>query len=280
MHCKNSGVTKSAIDTFLIFADTTALIGTMNDLENAGDSVLKAFEDEYGFVSMRKFYEDKLNAAADTFEQNKWEARPVEMEEFATVVSPSGLIQIEDTLYLIDVEGGAMYFTQSINSNTISLLKSKAVSDPAIDSVHLGNYEIQGLFCTNENQALENYDQTDWTRYMENGVDYRYFARLTYNDYGVWFAVITRFRHRRYTSKWVDYEVPHYMQYEYIVKVRCANGFKTLSLTISSTKTVANRSKTLYSHIRSLSSYNIYATHYFKKPGTSYYTNSPLHIQY
>ncbi len=27
MHCKNSGVTKSAIDTFLIFADTTALIG-------------------------------------------------------------------------------------------------------------------------------------------------------------------------------------------------------------------------------------------------------------
>ena len=122
-----AGVSKSSLDTFLVFSDTSALISTMADLENQSDSVLSAFEDSYSFVSMRKFYEDKLDNATDTFEQNRWEDRPVEMNEFATVVSPSGLIQLEDTLYLVDVEGGALYFTQNITSSGISQLKSPSI---------------------------------------------------------------------------------------------------------------------------------------------------------
>ncbi len=275
-----AGVSKSSLDTFLVFSDTSALISTMADLENQSDSVLSAFEDSYSFVSMRKFYEDKLDNATDTFEQNRWEDRPVEMNEFATVVSPSGLIQLEDTLYLVDVEGGALYFTQNITSSGISQLKSKAVSDPSIDSIHLGHFEIQGLFCSNEDQAPHIYAQEGWEHYMVNGTDYRYKTRLSYNDYGLWFAVVTRFKHRRYENRWVKDAVPHYFQYQYIIKIRCANGVKTKPLITSSTLTVANRSETLYSHIRSLSSFDIYTNHYFKMPGSSTFSLSPLHIQY
>ena len=153
-------------------------------------------------------------------------------------------------------------------------------SDPTIDSVHLGNFEIQGLFCSNEDPAPHIYAQEGWEHYMVNGTDYRFKTRLSYNDYGLWFAVITRFKHRKYAGKWEKYAVPHYFQYQYIIKIRCADGFKTKPLTTSPTKTVANRSKTLYSHMRSLSSYDIYANHYFKMPGSSTYTLSPLHIQY
>jgi|GEM_PF-3321511 len=277
-----TGVAKSAIDTFLVFADTSALISTMNDLENGGDSALAAFEYEYNFVSMRKFYEDKLNAATDTFEQNKWEARPVDMEEFATIVSPSGLIQIEDTLYLIDVEGGAMYFTQSINSNTVSLLKSKTVSDPAIDSVHLGHYDIQGLFCTNQSQAPHLYNQEGWIHYMVNGTDYRYKTRLSYNDYGVWFAVITRFRHRKWDGqnvKWQRFPVSHYYTYEYDYTIRCGRR-KTQSLTTSTTQITSDRAETLYSHIRALTNLHFKANHYWIEPGTSIAILSSLEIKY
>ncbi len=272
-----------SLDTFLIFADTSALISTMNDLENQDDSVLSAFENSYAFVSMRKFYEDKLNAASDTFEQNKWEERPVEMNEFATVVSPSGLIQVEDTLYLIDVEGGAMYFTQTINSNTISLLKSKAVSDPAIDSVHLGNYEIQGLFCSNQDQAPHKYDQEGWERYMVNGVDYYYKTRLSYNDYGVWFAVITRFRHRRWEGqdkKWQRFPVSHYFTYSYDYTIRCGKRKTTSNLITSPTQITSDRGETLYSHIRSLTEFEFKANHYWIEPGTSTTLLSELKIVY
>jgi len=261
-------VTKSAIDTFLIFADTTALIGTMNDLENAGDSVLKAFEDEYGFVSMRKFYEDKLNAANDTFEQKKWEDRPVEMNEFATVVSPSGLIQVEDTLYLIDVEGGAMYFTQTINSNTISLLKSKAVSDPAIDSVHLGNYSLLKKRC-NESQASYQVDNSKWKYYINYPERYRYKIKLSYWDYGLWFAAIAKFKHRKLIyGLWVKSKTEHSLEYDADpLQPRCKNNKKKSRIT--PTKNCANRSITIYSSGRSLHRYHITTDHFWTHPANA-----------
>ncbi len=278
-----AGVTKSSIDTFLVFSDTSALISTMADLENQSDSVLAAFEDSYSFVSMRKFYEDKLDNATDTFEQNRWEDRPVEMNEFATVVSPSGLIQLEDTLYLVDVEGGALYFTQNISSTGISLLKSKAVSDPAIDSVHLGSYSL--FKKCDETQASSQKDNLGgWQPYISSPQNYRYKAILSYWDYGLWHVTLIKFKHRKWNGQiWTKYRVMHYFTYDYtFLKPRCRENSKTDVPVNTSTKNIHTDQFTIYSRIRPLHKFDISANNTWTHPITGNNTTQyrALRIKY
>jgi len=195
---------KSSIGNFFVFQDTSTLDSVMSMLINMPDTVLNLFEANNNFLSIRRYYNIKWNEAVDTLAQLRWEECPVEDPFFATVMDTNCIIEIQDTLYLIDVPGKLLFKTDSITSTTIAEMINHDLTKEYIDTISLShNYRIG----CDENGASNKKDDHDSPfRYSENGAQFRVIYSLKYRNYFLWHSLVSTFNHQilYQNKKWKD----------------------------------------------------------------------------